>query len=121
MRTYRPRASTVRLGARTQNDVVTIGSTVVVRDLDSNEVESYRIVDATQADITNNWISTLTPAGRAFYGRRAGDVVAVEAPGGTFHFRIESVACDGCMEHRTQDENDAGDSTAFSELETTTA
>jgi hypothetical protein len=52
-------------------------------------------VNASDADIKSHRISTLTPAGRAFYGRRAGDVVDVIAPGGTYCFRIESVSRNG--------------------------
>ena len=121
MRTYAPQTRTALLGTRANTDVVNIGSTIVVRDLGSNEVESYRIVAANQADITNNWISTLTPAGRAFYGRRPGDVVEVQAPGGTFYFRIERVTSDGFLEKPTKVENDADDLAEFQELESMTA
>jgi transcription elongation GreA/GreB family factor len=43
------------------------------------------------ADIARNRISSLAPIGKALYGRRVGDTVAVDAPGGVFHVRIESV------------------------------
>ena len=73
------------------SNVAGIGSTVVVRELAANEIESYTLVNADDADIQNYRISTFSPAGRAFYGRRAGDVVTVAAPGGRFRYRIENV------------------------------
>lgn len=80
-----------RVYPQAANEKVRLGSTVVVRDLHSNEVDSYKLVNASDADIARNWISSFAPAGRAFYGARVGDVVTVDAPGGQFLFRIESV------------------------------
>jgi transcription elongation GreA/GreB family factor len=73
------------------DDVVTIGSTVAVRDLESNEVDVYTLVAPNRADISANRISSLTPLAHALYGRRAGETVEVLAPAGAIHLRIESI------------------------------
>ena len=72
-------------------DVVTIGSTVAVRDLETNEVDVYTLVPPNQADISLNRISSLTPVAHALYGRRAGETVEVLAPAGGIHLLILSI------------------------------
>lgn len=73
------------------DEKVAIGSTVTVRDLESGEIEVYTLVPPGQADIANNLISSLTPVAHALYGRRSGDEIRVEAPGGTIRLLLESV------------------------------
>lgn len=72
-------------------DVVTIGSTVAVRDLETNEVDVYTLVAPNRADISRNRVSSLTPIAHALYGRRAGETVEVLAPAGAIHLLIVSV------------------------------
>jgi len=98
MKSYTRNVRKKNRSPQSTTDVVGIGSTVVVRDLSTNEVESYSLVNDSDADIRSHRISTLTPAGRAFYGRRAGDIVKVAAPGGTYRFRIERVSKDGHLD-----------------------
>jgi transcription elongation GreA/GreB family factor len=71
--------------------VVTIGSTVVVRDLETNEVDIYTLVPPNRADISLNRISSLTPVAHALYGRRPGETVEVLAPAGAVYLRIVSI------------------------------
>jgi transcription elongation factor GreA len=71
---------------------VTIGSTVAVRDPYTDEIDVYTLVPPAQADIATNRISSLTPVAHALYGRRAGDEVEVIAPGGAIRLVIESVS-----------------------------
>lgn len=70
---------------------VTIGSTVTVRDVETGEREVYTLVRPGQADIANNRISSVTPFAHALYGRSAGEEVLVDAPGGEIRMIIESV------------------------------
>ena len=76
---------------KTAHNRVSIGSTIEIRDLHSHERETYTLTLPNDADITRDRISTLAPVGKAVYGRRIGDTVAVDAPGGVFHVRIESI------------------------------
>jgi transcription elongation GreA/GreB family factor len=75
----------------TLHEKVLIGSTIEIHDLHSNERETYTLTRPNDADITRNRISSLAPIGTALYGRRIGETVAVNAPGGVFHVRIESI------------------------------
>jgi transcription elongation factor GreA len=73
------------------NDKVSLGSTVHIRDMETNEREMYALTKPSDADIRRNRISSLSPIARALYGQRPGDIVEVQAPGGIFLVEIEAV------------------------------
>ena len=68
-----------------------LGCSVTVKDLDTDELETYQVVGSQEADPMNGKISDDSPFGRAMVGKTVGDVVAVEAPVGTLHFEVVSV------------------------------
>ena len=72
-------------------DVVTMHSTVRVRDLDSGTSMVYTLVFPVEADIERKRISVLAPIGTALLGFRAGDVFEWTTPGGTKRLQIEEV------------------------------
>ncbi len=72
-------------------DVVTMHSTVTVRDMDTDERVIYTIVFPVEADIAAKRISVLAPVGTALIGYRTGDVIEWATPGGTRRLRIEAV------------------------------
>lgn len=72
-------------------DVVTMHSTVRVRDLDKGTSAVYTIVFPVDADLGRNRISVLAPVGTALIGYRAGDLVEWATPGGAKRLRIEEV------------------------------
>ena len=71
--------------------MVSLGSTVHIRDIETNEREMYTLTKPSDADIRRNRISSLSPIARALYGQTPGDIVEVQAPGGTFLVEIEAV------------------------------
>ena len=71
--------------------MIVLGSTFRLRDLELGERDTYTLTRPSDADIRHNRISTLTPLGKAIYGRQPGEVVDVEAPGGMFRFEIEAI------------------------------
>jgi transcription elongation GreA/GreB family factor len=77
--------------ATLEADAVEIGSTVHIHDLRFNEREVYTLVPPDDADILHHRVSTLSPIGRALFGRRVGEIVEVDAPAGAFAVRIEQV------------------------------
>jgi regulator of nucleoside diphosphate kinase len=72
-------------------DVVTVHSTVRIRDLDSGVSTVYTIVFPTEADTAERRISVLAPIGTAMIGYRVGDVIAWSTPGGERRLQIEAV------------------------------
>jgi transcription elongation factor GreA len=74
-------------------DVVSIGSKVTIRDLDfpDEEPESYILVGMTESNPSENKISDQSPVGKALLGRKKGEKVLVEAPGGEFEYEILNI------------------------------
>ena len=70
---------------------VSLGCTVKVKDLETDEIGLYAIVGSQEADPANFRISDDSPFGRAMAGKSVGDIVEVEAPVGTLQFEILSV------------------------------
>ena len=71
-------------------DLVTLGATVTIEE-EGAEPEVYTIVGPAEANPRNGRISNELPLGRALLDRRPGDVVRVDAPGGSFTVRVVKV------------------------------
>ena len=72
-------------------DKIVIGSTVTIRDVELDEVETYMIVGSTEADPDNNKISDESPLGAALLGKGMGVTVQVHAPAGIIDFEFLDV------------------------------
>ncbi len=68
--------------------IVQVGNIVRVLDMEFNEEEEYTIVGTTEVDLTVNKISNESPIAVALLGKKAKDVVEVEAPAGTIKLKI---------------------------------
>jgi transcription elongation factor GreA len=73
------------------SDVVRLGSTVVLKDLEFGDLLEYSLVGTVEADPANNKISNESPVGKAIIGKKKGDVVEVEAPVGSIKYEIVDV------------------------------
>lgn len=72
-------------------EVVVVGTTVVLKDLEYGDELQYTIVGTLEADPTNRRISNESPVGRAIMGKRVGAVVEVDAPDGTIKYELLAV------------------------------
>lgn len=70
---------------------VAIGSTVKLRNLETNSISVYSIVSTVESDPSENKISDLSPLGKAILGSGVGDQVEVKAPAGIFYYQIEDL------------------------------
>ncbi len=84
------RAQVVASDAVPRN-VVTMNSTVKLRDCDTHELNSYTLVFPDDADIVNNMLSVLAPVGTAILGQRVGDSLRWRTPGGWRRVKVEQV------------------------------
>ncbi|PTQ51291.1 MAG: Transcription elongation factor GreA [Brockia lithotrophica] len=75
--------------------VIHVGSTVLVRDLEFDEVLEFTIVGSAEADPSEHRISNESPVGRALLGRRPGEIVEVSAPAGVIRYEILEIKRDG--------------------------
>jgi regulator of nucleoside diphosphate kinase len=71
--------------------VVTMNSEVRVRDLDSPETMVFQVVFPRAADATAGKISVLAPLGMAVLGRRLGEHVTWEVPGGVRRLLVDRI------------------------------
>ena len=72
-------------------DVVHLGNTVVIKDMEYDEDETYTIVGSTEADTTEGKISNESPVGMAILGKTVGTVVQVKVPDGTLEYKIVEI------------------------------
>ncbi|CAI6084595.1 transcription elongation factor GreA [Cohnella sp. JJ-181] len=70
---------------------VSIGSTVVVEDLEFNETLEYTIVGTAESDPLKNKISNESPVGRAIIGKSKGTTVEVSVPAGIIQYKIVDI------------------------------
>ena len=71
-----------------RSGVVTLGTTVVLRDLERDEELSYRLVSSAEARGNRTCISDQSPVGKAILGRGEGEVVEVSTPAGLLRYAI---------------------------------
>jgi transcription elongation factor GreA len=69
-------------------DVVSVGSTVKLLDIEFNDVIEYTIVGSAEANPAKNKISNESPVGRALIGKTKGSEVEVSVPDGVIKFRV---------------------------------
>lgn len=72
-------------------DTVKFGATVRLMDEDTEEEKSYQLVGEIEADITRGLINIASPLARALIGKRKGDSVEVNTPGGGKSYEILAV------------------------------
>lgn len=75
-----------------QDDGLTdLGSVVELQFDDDDEIETYKIVGRMEADLAEGKVSFDSPLGQALMKQKAGAVVTVAAPAGSYQVKIISV------------------------------
>lgn len=74
------------------DNVVGLGLTVELMDIEFKEQLVYTIVGSTEADPEQNRISDESPVGKAIIGHKVGDIVNVHVPGGmVLQFKVLNI------------------------------
>ena len=74
-----------------KNNKVIFGSTIVVKDLDTEKKNKYKIVGKDEADVRTGLIYYQSPMGRGFIGKNKGEFVEIKTPSGDKNFEITDV------------------------------
>lgn len=74
-----------------QSDNVSIGKTVKFQELPDGDEETYVIVGSAEADPFEGKISNDSPIAKSLIGKKVGDQVSVQTPGGEMSVRIISI------------------------------
>ncbi|MCL4439558.1 MAG: transcription elongation factor GreA [Firmicutes bacterium] len=72
-------------------DEVTLGSTVLLKDIEYDEDVEYTVVGSMEADPGNNKISNESPVGRAILGKSKGSIVEVNVLAGALKYQIMDI------------------------------
>lgn len=78
--------------AKLSGDTVKFGATVSLIDEETEEKKVYQIVGDMEADVKSGKVSISSPIARALIGKRKGDSVQVNTPGGGKSYEIENLA-----------------------------
>ena len=69
-------------------DVVGLGATVTLLDVEFDEEMEYTIVGSAEADPMNDRISNESPVGMALLGHKTGDSISINTPDGEAVFKV---------------------------------
>jgi transcription elongation factor GreA len=78
--------------AKLNGATVKFGATVTLIDEDTEKESVFQIVGETEADVKSGKVSITSPTARALIGKKAGDSVEVNTPGGGKSYEIVKVA-----------------------------
>lgn len=84
--------SAVVIKSNGSKEMVGLGCKVTIQDVEYQEDETYTLVGSTEVDPANGRISDRSPIGRALMGRRVGDTVLVQTPGGSIEYKVMTIA-----------------------------
>jgi transcription elongation factor GreA len=76
---------------RSNSGNVELGATVVIKKEGDAETKTFMIVSDTEADISQNKISTSSPMGSVMIGKKAGDTFMFTTPRGEVTYHIITV------------------------------
>ena len=85
------RANVIDVTKIGNHGTVIFGSTVKVKDLDTDNKISYRLVGKDEAEIKKNLIFFKSPIGKSLIGKNKGDLISVSTPSGERNFEILDV------------------------------
>ncbi|WP_205756951.1 transcription elongation factor GreA [Solilutibacter silvestris] len=88
-------AQIIDIATLNAGDKVVFGATVDIADTENDDERTYQIVGDLEADIKLGLIAISSPVARALIGKHSGDVITIEAPGGTHEFEIVDVRYQG--------------------------
>ena len=71
---------------------VSLGSEVVLEDLETGETETYLLVSAKEEDILVNKISNESPVGQAILKKKKNQVAEVKTPAGMLRYKIVKIS-----------------------------
>jgi len=85
------RANVIDVTTLEKKDSIIFGSTVELKDLESNEKKIYKIVGKDEADLKKNLLYFRSPIGKGLIGKNKKDLISVKTPSGEKKFEIIEV------------------------------
>ena len=88
------RASIVDM-SKIPKDEIAFGATVVVKDLDFDDEETYTLIGAGEEDYDTGKILITSPIGQGLVGKKVGEVAEISVPKGTLRFKVLEIKHEG--------------------------
>ena len=85
------RANVIDVTKLNNEGKVIFGSTIVVKDLETEKENKYKIVGKDEADLKKKLLFFKSPIGKGLIGKNKGDLVEVSTPAGIKNFEIKDV------------------------------
>ena len=73
-------------------DVIGVGNTVVLYDLEFDEELTYKLVGSIESDPDKGYVSNESPIGKALIGKKVGDVANIVTPGGEIQMKVLKIS-----------------------------
>ncbi|MFI4853168.1 MAG: transcription elongation factor GreA [Candidatus Makana argininalis] len=70
------------------NNYIIFGSTVTIKYIHTKEKKKYKIVGRDESDFKKNLISIHSPIARSLIGKKKGDLVKIQTPGGKLEYTV---------------------------------
>lgn len=77
--------------SKLNKDAVFFGCTVVLENIDTGEEVSYQLVGPDESNVKKGRISVESPLGTAILGKKLGDEVVINAPGGKRSYELMEI------------------------------
>ncbi len=74
--------------SKLSKDAVVFGSRILLENLDTGETIEYQMIGPDESNIEAGRISVSSPLGRALIGKKPGDEVVIQAPGGKREYEL---------------------------------
>ena len=74
-----------------KTDKISVGSKVLVKDIEYNEEMEYFIVGSAEADPHEGKISNESPLGSTLLGKKLGDIIKVKVPDGHVEYQVLNI------------------------------
>tara|TARA_B110000914_G_C15462498_1_gene446554 strand:- start:78 stop:554 length:477 start_codon:yes stop_codon:yes gene_type:complete len=85
------RANVIDVTKLENNEKVIFGSTITVKDLDTEKKIRYTLVGKDEADISKNLIYFMSPIGKGLIGKNKNDLSTIKTPSGERNLEILDV------------------------------
>ncbi len=72
-------------------DIVSLGSKVVLKDVEYDETVEYTLVGSAEANPRKGRLSNESPVGRNVLGKTKGEIIEVQVPAGTITYKIVEI------------------------------
>lgn len=77
---------------KVSNSFVGVGTKVKLYDSEFDEEIEYSIVGSLESNPSKGLISNISPLGKSLMGKKVGDIVSVETPGGSVSMKVLSIS-----------------------------